>query len=329
VNKTFARGFVRSSSTVQVFNRELKQQHRERALNLEDGNYYDYLREESASNIVDRIEDITRSFPKALEIGSYRGSIHSIIASRENFRGSGGVGGITELTQAELAPITNATPHPNASDIVPALVAVNSVKVDEEQELPFADDTYDLVLSNLSLHWVNDLPAALLQIKRVLKPDGAFVASILGGDTLQELRNCMYVAEKERRGRATSRASPMAKASDVAALMQGAGFALPTVDIDKVTVSNPYSIAIEWDLVLFVRLPTAEFTHLRCQCLRAAVSTVLFLCPVDLSPPADKLPQRHSPDGAPAAHGRGPGDLQQAFGAGAGLLTGYGGVVPR
>jgi NADH dehydrogenase [ubiquinone] 1 alpha subcomplex assembly factor 5 len=242
VNKTFARGFLRSSSTVQVFNRELKQQHRERALNLEDGNYYDYLREESASNIVDRIEDITRSFPKALEIRSYRGSIHSIIASRENFRGSGGVGGITELTQAELATTANAAPHPNASDIVPGLVAVSSVKVDEEQELPFADDTYDLVLSNLSLHWVNDLPAALLQIKRVLKPDGAFVASILGGDTLHELRNCMYVAEKERRGRATSRASPMAKASDVAALMQGAGFALPTVDIDKVTVSNRYFI---------------------------------------------------------------------------------------
>jgi SAM-dependent methyltransferase len=319
VNKTVTRGFVRSSSTVLVFNRELKQQHRERALNLEDGNYYDYLREESASNIVDRIEDITRSFPKALEIGSYRGSIHSIIASRENFRGSGGVGGITELTQAELAPITNATPHPNASDIVPALVAVNSVKVDEEQELPFADDTYDLVLSNLSLHWVNDLPAALLQIKRVLKPDGAFVASILGGDTLHELRNCMYVAEKERRGRANSRASPMAKASDVAALMQGAGFALPTVDIDKVTVSNPYSITTGGVTVLCwmvcsttrcIPYGRVQLNNLQFRCSSLASSAVLFLCPVDLSPPADKLPQRHSPDGAPAAHGRGPGDLQ-------------------
>lgn len=231
--------------SVKVFNRELKQRQRERSLLLPDGHYYDYLREESASNIVDRVEDITKSFPKALEIGSYRGSIHSILASRENLRGNGGIGGVTELVQAELAAITTIPLHPNATDILPELVASSNMIVDEENELPFPDQSFDLVLSSLCLHWVNDLPSTLLQIKRVLRPDGAFIASMLGGDTLKELRYCFYLAEKERRGRVSSHASPMAKASDVAALMQGAGFALPTVDIDIVTVRKT-----AWDVLI-------------------------------------------------------------------------------
>jgi NADH dehydrogenase [ubiquinone] 1 alpha subcomplex assembly factor 5 len=219
-----------------VFNRELKRRQREYALNLKDGHYYDYLRDESASNLVDRVEDITRSFPKALEIGSFRGSIYSLLASRENLRGTGGIGGVTELVHAEFADTATATEHPNMVDVVPGLVSTTKVAIDEETVLPFPDHTFDLVLSSLSLHWVNDLPNALIRIKQVLKPDGAFIGSMFGGNTLKELRYCFYLAERERRGGVSSHTSPLAKASDVAGLMQGAGFALPTIDIDTVTV---------------------------------------------------------------------------------------------
>ena len=231
--------------SIKVFNRDLKRKHREHALNIVDGQYYDYLREESASNIVDRVEDITRSFPKALELGSYRGTLYSHIASRESLRGAGGIGGISELVQCDMANSPEDLNDHMTEGIIPGLVQTSKLLCDEEGSFPFPDHSFDLVLSSLNLHWVNDLPASLIRIKKVLKPDGAFIASMFGGNTLKELRYCFYLAEKERRGGVSSHASPLAKASDVAGLMQGAGFAMPTVDIDTVTVTIlfcPFSI---------------------------------------------------------------------------------------
>lgn len=227
----------------QVFNRELKRKHREYALAMDGGSYYDYLREESATNLMDRVEDITRSFPSAVELGSFRGELAKVITSRENFRGSGAVGGITHLVQCELAAeqhmglnIMRGTQVQHEAD-AGHLVTITNKSFDEESGLPFVDHSFDLVLSSLSLHWVNDLPLMLQRIKQVLKPDGAFIASMFGGNTLKELRYCFYLAEQERKGGLSPHASPMARASDVAGLMQGAGFSLPTVDIDTITVN--------------------------------------------------------------------------------------------
>jgi SAM-dependent methyltransferase len=108
--------------------------------------------------------------------------------------------------------------------------------VADPEHLPFAEDRFGLIISTLALHWVNDLPGALVQARRALKPDGLFLAAFLGGRTLGELRACLLAAEIEIRGGASPRVSPFADAYDIAHLLQRAGFALPVADSDTVTV---------------------------------------------------------------------------------------------
>ena len=106
----------------------------------------------------------------------------------------------------------------------------------DEEALPFAQGTFDLIISNLSLHWVNDLPGALAQIRRALKPDGLFLASMLGGDTLGELRRALAEAEIAEEEGLSPRVSPMAEVRDLGGLLLRAGFALPVADTDTLTV---------------------------------------------------------------------------------------------
>jgi SAM-dependent methyltransferase len=118
----------------------------------------------------------------------------------------------------------------------------------DEEVLPFADKTFDLVLSNVSLHWANDLPGALLQINHALKPDGLFLATLFGGATLYELRTCLMQAEEEIEGGAGPRVSPFAQNQDGAELLQRAGFALPVTDVDTITVTYPDALKLMDDL---------------------------------------------------------------------------------
>lgn len=120
----------------------------------------------------------------------------------------------------------------------------------EEDFLPFAPASIDLVVSALDLHTVNDLPGALLQIRQSLKPDGLFVAAILGGETLHELRACLSEAELELRGGVTPRVAPFADKPQMGALLQRAGFALPVVDSDIVTVTYDSIFPLMKDLRL-------------------------------------------------------------------------------
>ena len=112
----------------------------------------------------------------------------------------------------------------------PAVVA-------DEEYLPFADRSFDLVISSLSLHWVNDLPGVLIQIRRALKPDGLFLGAMLGDGTLAELREALMAAELDIAGGVSPRLSPFADLRDAAGLLQRAGFALPVADIEAVTAS--------------------------------------------------------------------------------------------
>ena len=115
---------------------------------------------------------------------------------------------------------------------------MTSLTADEEcLAQSFGEASFDLVLSSLTLHWVNDLPGCLTQIRDILRPDGALVGSMLGGTTLQELRHCLFLAEQERQGGVSPHVSPFATASDMAGLMQGAGFALPTIDVETMQVN--------------------------------------------------------------------------------------------
>lgn len=114
--------------------------------------------------------------------------------------------------------------------------------------MPFAENSFDLIASTLSLHWVNDLPGALVQIRRALKPDGLFLAAMLGGDTLIELRRAFLDAEAETTGGTSPRTSPVADVADAGSLLQRAGFALPVVDTDTLTVTYEDMFALMRDL---------------------------------------------------------------------------------
>jgi NADH dehydrogenase [ubiquinone] 1 alpha subcomplex assembly factor 5 len=106
----------------------------------------------------------------------------------------------------------------------------------DEEALPFAPESLDLVVSSLSLHAANDLPGALAQIRRVLKPDGLFLGALFGGDTLRELRKAFASGESDVRGGISPRVAPMADVRDLGGLLQRAGFALPVADSERTIV---------------------------------------------------------------------------------------------
>lgn len=120
---------------------------------------------------------------------------------------------------------------------------LSAIQVDEE-EIAVDPSSYDLVTSVLSLHWVNDLPGSLIQIRQALKPDGLFLGCLFGAGTLGELRTSFLEAETEVTGGAGARISPLPALQDMAGLMQRAGFALPVVDLETVTVrySDPFKL---------------------------------------------------------------------------------------
>ena len=134
-----------------------------------------------------------------------------------------------------------------ASGKVATVISAHSLAMDEEA-LPFADASLDLVASALSLQFVNDLPGTLIQIRRALKPDGLFLAALIGGDTLNELREAFAQAESEIEGGVSPRVAPFADLRELGALLQRAGFALPVVDSDKLTVRYQSVVALMHDL---------------------------------------------------------------------------------
>lgn len=203
-----------------VFDRRAVQRNRDRAQAAYDG--YDFLVREAAAMLADRLADIKRDFPLALDVGCHTGQLAEVLAGSK---------GIENFYQCDL------------SEKMAARTLGNSFAADEEF-LPVGDGLLDLVLSCLSLHWVNDLPGALIQIRRALKPDGLFLGSFLGGETLRELRQALTAAESEVTGGARPRVSPMADIRDGGALLQRAGFALPVADTDILTVSyeNPMKL---------------------------------------------------------------------------------------
>src|ERR1700730_13500239 len=125
--------------------------------------------------------------------------------------------------------------------------AGSAVAADAEA-LPFRDASVDLIVSGLSLQWANDLPGALLQIRRALKPDGLFLAALIGGETLTELRQAFAAAETEIEAGVSPRVAPFAELRELGALLQRAGFALPVVDVDRIIVRYATPFALLHDL---------------------------------------------------------------------------------
>jgi NADH dehydrogenase [ubiquinone] 1 alpha subcomplex assembly factor 5 len=201
------------SEPMTVFDRRAVRLHRDRAARTLGE--HDFLFRESAARLVDRLDDIVRQFPQVLDLGCHSGEMSHILDARS---------GIETLVQCDL------------SARMAASAGGLSVAADEEL-LPFADGAFDLIISNLSLHWVNDLPGALIQARRALKPDGLFLAAMLGGHTLTELRQSLMEAETKVEGGFSPRVSPFVDVRDGGDLLQRAGFALPVADADVISVS--------------------------------------------------------------------------------------------
>ena len=232
---------------IRIFDRALLRRRRDRA--AAGISAYDFLFREVAERLAERLEEVRRSFPLALDLGCHHGCLASALGSR---------GGICRLVQSDLSPAyavaaRNATAgseargETNLNKARGAKFLTPTLAVDEEF-LPFADGCFDLVLSSLVLHWANDLPGSLIQIKRALRPDGLFLGAMLGGATLGELRQALLQAEAEADAGASPRISPFAELHDAASLLQRAGFALPVADIDRITVSYPDALSLMRDL---------------------------------------------------------------------------------
>jgi len=180
----------------------------------------------------ERLDDIKRDFACVLDLGCHGGALGEMLAGRD---------GIETLVQCDLSPAMVRRAAVKNRGFALSLAA-------DEEFLPFADGSFDSVLSNLSLHWVNDLPGALIQIRKVLKPDGLFIGAMLGGETLAELRQALMEAELANEGGVSPRVSPFADVRDAGDLLLRAGFALPVADNDRITVTYPDALALMREL---------------------------------------------------------------------------------
>jgi SAM-dependent methyltransferase len=182
----------------------------------------DFLKTRAAGDAVERLETIMRRFPRAVDLGARHGAFRAALARSD------------AAEKIDMLIETDLSARMLGGRDGPRVVA-------DEERLPFAAESLDLIVSTLALHWTNDLVGTLVQIRRALKPDGLFIGAYLGGASLTELRQCLLEAESDLTGGASLRVSPFADGFDGAGLLQRAGFALPVSDVDRVTVryANP------------------------------------------------------------------------------------------
>ena len=205
------------SSDILIFDRKKIRVQRNRALKkITDHNF---LVQWASDQLLSRLSIIKKEFPVCLQVGT-RASLDS-----------SKIKGLKHLVTVDNT------------------MTGNSVIADEEL-LPFAPKSFDLILSALNLHTTNDLPGTLLQLKQSLKPDGLFLSAILGGETLHELRSIFTQAEMDISGGISPRVAPFADMPQMGALMQRAGFNLPVVDSEIVTVTYDNLFKLILDLRL-------------------------------------------------------------------------------
>ena len=199
------------SSGPTIFDRKLlrMRQQRARVLGAET-----FLIDRVADELGERLSVVLRLFERAVDLGTPTDAVRRVLA---------------------------------ASGKATVIVGAENIAADEEA-LPFADGSLDLVVSALSLQFVNDLPGTLIQIRRALMADGLLLAALIGGDSLIELREAFAEAESEIEGGVSPRVAPFADVRELGALLQRAGFALPVVDSDRLTVRYPTVFALMRDL---------------------------------------------------------------------------------
>ncbi|KQP76771.1 SAM-dependent methyltransferase [Methylobacterium sp. Leaf111] len=182
--------------------------------------YADFLLRRVVDDLDDRLGAVLRTFTEAVDLGT------PASLAAERLRASGRVGHVTRLAPRAEAGAVLADP----------------------EALPLAPARFDLAVSLLALQHVNDLPGALAQLRRALRPDGLFIGCLLGGRTLTELRQVFGQAESEVEGGVSPRVAPFAEVREMGSLLQRAGFALPVTDVETVTVRYRDPIALMHDL---------------------------------------------------------------------------------
>ena len=201
-----------------VFDRLLQRRRRRRAAVLSTANF---LLERVAGELADRLSVVLRRFEIGVDLGTPGDAV------RASLRRLGSVATIVGV------------------DVV---VRSKPFVIADEEALPFGDAAVDLVVSGLGLQFVNDLPGVLTQIRHALKQDGLFLAALLGGETLTELRQAFAAAESEIEGGVSPRVAPFADLRQLGALLQRAGFALPVTDVERVTVRYDSAFDLMHDL---------------------------------------------------------------------------------
>jgi SAM-dependent methyltransferase len=204
-----------------IFDRALLRQRRRRAAALGPATF---LLERATHDLADRLAAVLRRFALAVDLGTPGDAVRAALGQLES------VGRIV------------------AADAVPGSSPGETFVAADAEALPFGDATLDLVVSALALQFVNDLPGVLVQIRRALKPDGLFLAALIGGETLHELRLSFAAAEAEIEGGVSPRVAPFADLRDLGALLQRAEFALPVTDVDRVTVRYDSAFGLMHDL---------------------------------------------------------------------------------
>ncbi|KAF2834710.1 S-adenosyl-L-methionine-dependent methyltransferase, partial [Patellaria atrata CBS 101060] len=238
---------------MEVFNRKTKLLQKERAArDVETSRRVDYLRDEVASRLCERLLDINRSYDHILDYGANACNIARILTQPlphptptdpDN----------TIIAAPRISKITAAESSRNLlyrDQDLPFNSEIEIVReeLNTQEVLPYPQNTFDAVLSSLSLHWTNDLPSVLAQINNILKPDAPFLGVMLGGDSIYELRTSLQLADMDIRGGVSTHTSPLADVRDVGGLLQSARFKLLTVDIDDIIIDYPTMTALVTDL---------------------------------------------------------------------------------
>src|SRR6478672_5444058 len=210
------------SSGPQIFDRSLLRARQTRARALGPATF---LLDRVAGELGERLSAVLRRFDIGVDLGTPTDVVRRALAA------SGKVG---TIIAAEFGATTLDRSFLRAAA--------------DEETLPFADGSLDLVTSALTLQFVNDLPGTLIQVRRALKPDGLLLAAVVGGESLAELREAIAAAESEIEGGISPRVAPFADVQELGALMQRAGFALPVIDNERLVVRYDSVFALMRDL---------------------------------------------------------------------------------
>ena len=200
-----------------IFDRYLLRARRRRAAALVPA---DFLLARVADDLAERLSSVLRRFDLAADLGTPGEHLRQALATS---------GKVRVLIAVDALADFSLGPRGKAAEGAPLVAA-------DEEALPFREGSLDLVVSALALHLVNDLPGTLIQVRHALKPDGLFLAALLGGETLTELRQAFAQAETEMEGGVSPRVAPFPDLRDLGALLQRAGFALPVADTERLTV---------------------------------------------------------------------------------------------